>query len=90
MFPSPEDAPSRERDCGLQDGVNHQLTHLDSIVTAAGDFNHANLKSVCTNSTKNNTRETKTVDQVYTKVPHCHILDFETICPRFSPQHIKP
>uniref|UniRef100_A0A669BZP0 Reverse transcriptase domain-containing protein n=1 Tax=Oreochromis niloticus TaxID=8128 RepID=A0A669BZP0_ORENI len=60
----------------LQPSINKQLTtHPDCAMIVAGDFNHANLKSVLPGFFKNvsfPTRENNTLDQVYTNIPDAY------------------
>lgn len=70
----------------LQRSINQQLlVHLDCVIIAVGDFNHANLKSGLPRFFKNMSflmRENNTLDPVYTNIPDaykatpCHICDF--------------
>ena len=57
----------------LQRSITQQLSlHQDCVVIVAGDFNHANLKSVLPKFFKNGnnlTRENNIHDQVHTNIP---------------------
>ncbi|KAI4889320.1 hypothetical protein NFI96_006060 [Prochilodus magdalenae] len=60
----------------LHDAINNQLSaHPDSVVIVAGDFNHADLKSVMPkfyNNVRFPTRESNILDQVYTYIPYLY------------------
>ncbi|KAI4883243.1 hypothetical protein NFI96_004646 [Prochilodus magdalenae] len=60
----------------LHDAINNQLSaHPDGVVIVAGDFNHADLKSVMPkfyNNVHFPTRESNILDQVYTNIPHLY------------------
>ncbi|KAI4881601.1 hypothetical protein NFI96_007439 [Prochilodus magdalenae] len=60
----------------LHDAINNQLSaHPDGVVIVAGDFNHADLKSVMPkfyNNMRFPTRESNILDKVYTNIPHLY------------------
>lgn len=91
----------------LHDSVSKQLTaHLDSVIIAAGDFNHVDFKMIMTKFHKNvsfATREDSILDQVYTNIrgafketPSAHIGQSDHISliltPMYRPQicRVKP
>lgn len=83
----------------LHDAIcKQQNSHPESLFIAAGDFNHANLKTVLPkfyNNVKINTRNNKTLDQVYRNIPRAYkslhlILDSLTIYPCSSHQPTNP
>ncbi|KAK7877732.1 hypothetical protein WMY93_030546 [Mugilogobius chulae] len=80
--------------------TNSQVAHPDSVFIAAGDFNHADLKSVLHKFHRNvkcATRGDTTLDQVYTNVadaykaqayPHLGLSDHLSLMlhPRYTPK----
>ncbi len=85
----------------VYDSINNSLVaHPDSVFIAAGDFNHADLKTVLYkfhHNVKCATRGNKTLDQVCTNVadayraqayPHLGLLDHLSLLlhPRYTPK----
>lgn len=75
----------------------HLSAHLGSFVVAAGDFNHANLRSVMPKLKKKikisphvrriHSIKCPPISQILTKLPHCRTLDFLIMHPCFSYLH---
>ena len=97
----PPDANAKLALAQVHDSINDSLVaHPDSVFIAAGDFNHADLKTVLHKFHRNvkcATRGNKTLDQVYTNTadaykaqvyPHLGLSDHLSLLlhPRYTPK----